>query len=98
MSMTRFVVHEATALQLRVWLAFVCRPALKTCHPDVSFFFFFLIEFIGVKLVNKSIQVLRVQLNKTSSTNYIVCSLPQAKPLSISISPIFAYLPPPMLS
>ena len=61
----------------------------------------FFIEFISMTLVNKSIQVSSVQVNKTSSAHCIVRSLPQIRSLSVPIYPPFVHfhLPhPPSLS
>ena len=52
----------------------------------------FEIEFIGVTLVHKAIQVSSVQVNKTSSAHCIVHPTPQAKSHSIPILPLFAHL------
>ena len=70
-------------------------------YIDMIIFFFsfqFLIEFIGVTLVHKTIQVSSVQLNKAKSSHGILCPSPQAKSLSIHIFSLFALLhllPPP---
>ena len=77
----------------------------KTSGPHFQFFlgpffFFFLIEFIGVTPIDKAIQVSSVQLNETSSAHCTVgLSLP-AKSLSIFIPPLLltSTHPPPRLS
>ena len=51
----------------------------------ISFSILFLIEFIGVTLVCKTIQVSSVQLNKTLSTHCIVHPSPSPKVQSLSI-------------
>ena len=53
-------------------------------------FYDFLIEFIGVTLVNKIIQVSEAQVYNTSSVHCTVCSPPQVKSPFITI-----YLPIP---
>ena len=66
----------------------------SSCAPILSF----LIEFIGVTLVCKIIQVSSVQLNETPSSQCIVHPLPQAKSLLIPIPPTLAHLHlPPIL-
>ena len=66
----------------------------SSCAPILSF----LIEFIGVTLVCKIIQVSSVQLNETPSSQCIVHPLPQAKYLLIPIPPTLAHLHlPPIL-
>ena len=58
----------------------------------------FLIEFTGVTLANKTIQVSSVQLHKTLSARYIMRSPPEVKSLFIPVSPQFAHFPlPPTL-
>ena len=57
----------------------------------------FFVEFIGVTLVNKIIQVSSVQFSNTSSVYYIVCSTPKVKFLSLTIiplCPLLLYSPP----
>ena len=49
--------------------------------------FLFFIEFTGVTLINKIIQVLGVQFYSTSSVHCIVCSPPQVKSPSTTIYP-----------
>ena len=49
--------------------------------------YFLKIEFIGLTLVHKTIQVSSVQLNKTSSVHCIVCPSPHAKSLSVLFCP-----------
>ena len=63
------------------------------------FLFFFLIEFIGVILVNKLIQVSGAQFYNTASEHCVVCSpLPPAQvksqPITIYLSSTFLYLRP----
>ena len=57
----------------------------------------FFIEFIGVTLVNKTIQDSNVQVNKTSSAYSIVYLSPKEKSPSITIYLLFAlfHIPPP---
>ena len=45
------------------------------------FYLLFLIEFIGLTLVHKTIQVSSLKFNKTASAHCIVCPLPKAKSL-----------------
>ena len=56
-------------------------------------FLFFLIEFIEVTLVNKSIQVSTVQFYNTSPVYYIVCPPPKAKSPSLPFEIAFPLLP-----
>ena len=63
--------------------------------------FFLFIEFIGVILVNKIIQVSGAQFHNTSSVPCIVCSPPQLTSPSITFYPhytLFHHLPPPFPS
>ena len=65
------------------------------CYVCISLhfiLFYSLIEFIGVTLFHKTIQVSNVQLNKISSAHCTVCPLPKAKSLSIHTYPPFIYL------
>ena len=64
---------------------------------QLSFFFFLFIEFIGVTLVNKIIQVSGVQFYNTSSVHCIMCSPPQVTSPSntIYLSYTLLHLPPP---
>ena len=53
---------------------------------------FLFIEFIGVTLVNKIIQVSGAQFYNTSSVHCIVCSSPQVKSPSFNIYPSYTLL------
>ena len=54
-------------------------------YPVSLFFFFIFIEFIGVTLVCKTVEVSREQLIKTSPAYYVTCPSPEVKSLYIPI-------------
>ena len=85
-TMVRIVMEESKPKENMQASIHRCKKEKLLCK-----LFFSLIEFIGVTLVNKTIQVSSVQLNKLSSAHCTMGSLPKVNSLSISIYP----LPPP---
>ena len=66
---------------------------LQNVEDLIGLMFVFFIEYIGVTLVNKTIQVSSVQLNTTSSAPCIVLSLPKVKSLPVTFCHPFALFP-----
>lgn len=70
----------------------LCAPFFLFYSYIIIVLFSFLVEFTGGNKVHKTIQILRVQLNKPSSVHCTGCSLPRAK--SLSIVRVFPLCPP----
>ncbi|KAF6125190.1 hypothetical protein HJG60_009715 [Phyllostomus discolor] len=69
------------------WRKKLCSLAFFFLCMPPHFMFFLFIEFIGVTLVNKMIQVSGAQFHSTSSVHCVVCSPPQVRSPSITIHP-----------